>query len=47
VTWLGLFIIGVKRPELHSDIHAKKPKPLIQLQIPEQDGKNAFVAEHK
>jgi hypothetical protein len=47
VTWLGLFIIGVKRPELHSDIRAKNRKPLIALEIPEEDGKTTFVAEHK
>jgi len=30
-----------------SDIRAKNLKPLIQLEIPEDEGKNAFVAEHK
>jgi hypothetical protein len=47
VTWLGLFIIGVKRPEHYSDIRARKFKLLIQFGNPEKGRKMAFVAEHK
>jgi hypothetical protein len=47
VTWLGLFIIGVKRPEHYSDIRARNSKRLIWLEKHEKEGKAAFVAEQK
>jgi hypothetical protein len=47
VTWLGLFIIGIKRPKQQSDIRARNHKQLIWLKFSEMDGKIAFVAEQK
>jgi hypothetical protein len=47
MTWLGLFIIGDKRPEQQSDIRARNSKPLIQLEKSKTEGKTAFVAEQK
>jgi hypothetical protein len=47
MTWLGLFIIGVKRPEQQSDIRARNCKPLIRLENPENGRKTGFVAEQK
>jgi hypothetical protein len=47
MTWLGLFIFGVKRPELHSDIRAKNHKPLIWIEKLAKTANRRFVAEQK
>jgi hypothetical protein len=47
VTWLGLFIIGVKRLEQQSEFHARNCKLLICFENVWKGGKSAFVAEQK